>query len=629
MCGIAGILDFDGRPVHAHEVGAMCDSIVHRGPDDSGIFASGEIGFGMRRLSIIDVHGGHQPVANEDGSVRVVFNGEIYNFQSLRARLLSNGHRLTTRSDTEVLVHLYEEEGIDFVKRLRGMFAFALWDARRRQLVIGRDRLGIKPLYYGRFGGRLMFASEIKAILALPEVSRDLDPVSVDHLFAALTTPDARSIVSGISKLPPAHVLVASGGEVRTSRYWDVSFEPNRRASRADLVAELQHKLDESVATHMVSDVPVGAFLSGGLDSSTVVAHMVRHTSRRVKTFAIGFNEAAFNELPHARTVARALGTDHHELVLEPDVLDVVEDVVWHLDEPFGDPSSIPTFMVSRLAAQHVKVALSGDGGDEIFAGYEKYNVERRERRYSRLPAPLRSMVRRVATRLPDGARGRNFLLHHSLAGWDRYLDAGTLLSSDWRRQLLHRDVVAAAAAHDPADESRVWLESSRGHWLSAAQYLDLHVYLPLDILTKVDRMSMAHSLEARVPLLDHEVVEFAATIPPEWAFRGDSGKQVLKAAMRGMLPDAIIDRPKRGFAVPLASWFRGQLEPYVRDLLLSQRARERSIVNPAAVERLLALHRRGRALDFHLWTLIAFETWCRLFVDRTAQMPSAVGVPA
>lgn len=608
MCGIAGILNLDGAPVATEDVESMCSTIVHRGPDEGGMFVRDEIGLGMRRLSIIDLDNGHQPVSNEDGSVRVVFNGEIYNYPALREQLIARGHRFTTHSDTEVIVHLYEDHGVDAVTHLRGMFAFALWDMFKKRLVIGRDRLGIKPLYYGEIGGRLVFASELKAILALPGIDREIDSTAVNHLFTTLTTPGSQSIVRGIRKLEPACVLVAGPGmTTRTVRYWDVRFEPDRKSSPRDFEAELRARLDESVRIHMLSDVPVGAFLSGGIDSSSVVAHMVRNTDRPVKTFAIGFREEAFNELPYAREVARKFGTDHHELVVEPDITSFVDDLIWHLDEPMGDPSAIPTYLVSRLAAAHVKVVLSGDGGDELFAGYDKYRVERRERRWSRLPRIARRALHAAGTRMREGAKGRNFVLHHSLEGWDRYVDAIAFFREPARSRLLHADVFAQLDLHQPPADL---------HWLSAAQSFDLHQYLPDDILTKVDRMSMAHSLEARVPLLDHELVEFAASIPPEMHLRGDSGKQVFKRAMRGILPDAILDRPKRGFAVPLAAWFRGEMEEFARDLLMSKRSRERNILNVDYVERLLDLHRGGRQLDFQLWTLITFELWCRMFLD-------------
>jgi asparagine synthase (glutamine-hydrolysing) len=619
MCGIAGIVSLDGRPVAASDVDRMCNAIVHRGPDDHGAFVRADVGLGMRRLSIIDLHTGQQPISNEDGSVWVVFNGEIYNYQPLRELLLARGHKLATHSDTEVLVHLYEEYGVRLVDHLRGMFAFALWDANNKQLLLGRDRLGIKPLYYADLGGQFVFASELKSILQL-DVDRQFDWNAVNHLFLTLTTPASQSVIRGIHKLEPAHVLtVGPNHPRRISRYWEVAFEPNRSTPEHALVDELRSRIDESVRMHMISDVPLGAFLSGGLDSSSVVAHMAGHSSRPVKTFSIGFNESAFNELPYARVIAERFSTDHHERIVGMDALDLLEDITWHLDEPFGDASAIPTFLVSRAAAEHVKVVLSGDGGDELFAGYDKYRVEQHERRYSRLPRFARKALRRIGTSLPEGAKGRNFMLHHSAAGWDRYLDAGAFFRAQQRQQLFHRDVLASMNDADPVRDARARLNRHEGHWLSAAQDLDLHNYLPLDVLTKVDRMSMAHSLEVRVPLLDHKLVEFAATIPPELHLDAAGGKRMFKKAMRGILPNAVIDRPKRGFAVPLEFWFRGEMEGFARGVLLSRRSVERNIFDSRYVERLLDLHRGGRQLDLQLWTLISFELWCRTFLDQPA----------
>jgi asparagine synthase (glutamine-hydrolysing) len=624
MCGIAGIVNLNGAPVDREEVQAMCDSIAHRGPDDQGFFVGSVVALGMRRLSIIDLDGGHQPLANEDGTVWVVFNGEIYNFQSLRRQLLSHGHRFATDTDTEVIVHLYEDYGSELVQHLRGMFAFAVWDERKKQLLLARDRLGIKPLYYAETGNRLVFASELKAILQISEIDRQLDWSAVNHVFTSLTTPSSQSIIRGVRKLEPGHLLTAGQKQKpRVSRYWDVVFEPDYRRTTADLVEELRERIDESVRIHMVSDVAVGAFLSGGIDSSAVVANMVRQTERPVKTFSIGFKAAAYNELPYARAVARAFATTHHELILEPDIMSILDDLVWHLDEPLGDPSVIPTYMVSRLAAEHVKVVLSGDGGDELFAGYDKYRVEQNERRYSRLPGFARRLLRVIGHAMPDAAKGRGFILRHSLSGWERYFDAGTIFEEQARGKLLHPDVRAAVAKDDPWRDARIWLARHDGSWLSAIQYLDLKSYLPRDILTKVDRMSMAHSLEVRVPLLDHKLVEFAATIPPELALSRGEGKLMFKAAMQGILPSEIINRPKKGFAVPLGHWFRGELESFARDLLLSSRCRDRNILNVEYVERLLAFQQRGRPLDFHLWTLISFELWCRAFLDRHASSPA------
>jgi len=618
MCGIAGVISLGGRPVHEGELHAMCDVMAHRGPDGEGFYMAPGVGLGMRRLSIIDLETGNQPIGNEDGTVWVVMNGEIYNFQSLRQELLALGHSFSSATDTEVIVHLYEELGARCVERLRGMFAFAVWDVRRRRVLVARDRVGIKPLYYAEVDGRLLFASELKAILQLPEVERRLDPDALASVFAFLTSPARHSVVAGVRKLEPGHLLVAGAdGQVRVRPYWDVKFEPEHGRDETYFVERLRELLHESVKLHLVSDVPLGAFLSGGLDSSSVVATMARVASGPVKTFAIGFQDPDFDERPHARRVAERFGTDHRELVVEPAALDVIEDIVWHLDEPFGDPSAIPTYMVSKLAREDVTVVLSGDGGDELFAGYDKYRVEQRERRYGALPPLVRGALSLAGRLMPDGMRGRNFVRHFSLRGWDRYIDALTLFRPDEERRLFRPEVTATLSRRDPWREEADRLARAGGDWLTALQYHDLKAYLPLDILTKVDRMSMAHSLEARVPLLDHKVVEFAATIPPELRLRdGGQTKHIFKRAMRGTLPDTIIDRPKHGFAVPLDRWFRGPLAEFSRDLLLSQRSRERGILEPAYVEALLERHRRGRPLDFQLWTLIAFEQWCRTFLD-------------
>lgn len=617
MCGIAGIVSFNGRPVSLDELNSMCAVMVQRGPDEEGYYLGAGAGLGMRRLSIIDLKTGRQPVRNEDGSVWVVLNGEIYNFRELRRELETRGHSFYTGTDTETIVHLYEEYGPRCVEKMRGMFAFGLWDESRKRLLLARDRLGIKPLYYGEIGGRLAFASSLAALLQLPEVERALNWGSVNHLFSSLTTPRSESIIQGIHKLEPGRILTASPDQgIRIESYWDLEFEPDRGRTEEYFVERLRELLEESVRLHLVSDVPLGAFLSGGIDSSSVVATMARLSPGRVKTFSVGFTEEDYNELKYARLVARRFGTDHHELILEPDALEIIEDLAWHLDEPFGDSSAIPTFMVSKLASEHVTVVLSGDGGDELFAGYDKYLVEANERRY-RIPTPLRTLLGATGRRLPHGAKGRNFLRHFALSGWERYLDASTFFKRDEKKMLFQADVFDRLSQYDPWHDPLDHLSGTNGHWLSALQSLDFRSYLPLDILTKVDRMSMAHSIEARVPLLDHKLVEFTATIPPELKLRGGTTKYIFKRAMRGILPDEIINRPKHGFAVPLGRWFRGKLGNFVRELLLSETSRRRGIFNTDYIERLIRRHTDGRDLDFHLWTLISFELWCRTFLDK------------
>src|SRR5262245_46858633 len=617
MCGIAGIVRADGRPVLEREIRAMCGAMTHRGPDEEGVYLGDGVGLGMRRLSIIDLENGRQPVSNEDGTVWVVFNGEIYNYRELRSLLVRRGHVFRTGSDTEVIVHLYEDFGSKAVSYLSGMFAFGVWDQRRRQLLLARDRLGIKPLYYTEAGGDLVFASELKPILQLPEVGRTLNWEGVSHLFTFLATAPSQSIVDGVRKLEPARMAMASPGKgLRIERYWDLSFETDERATEQELVERLRLLLTAAVSRHQISDVPIGAFLSGGIDSSAVVAAMARLSSDRVKTFSIGFVESGYDELSYARRVARVFGTDHHELILKPDAVQVIEDLAWYLDEPFGDTSAIATYIVAKLAAEHVRVVLTGDGGDELFAGYDKYLVEQRERAYDRVPAVIRKTLAAVGSVMPEGMPGRRFLRHLGLDGSRRYLHASTLFHADEMRRLFRGEALEQLSIREPWAESLSHLRKDGCDWISAAQYCDLNNYLPLDVLTKVDRMTMAHSIEARPPLLDHHIVEFAAKVPASLRLRGGTTKYLFKQAMRGTLPDEIIDRPKHGFAVPLAAWFRGELSGFARDLLLSDRCRHRGLFNPRHIEHLLRLNERGRDVSLQLWTVASFELWCQRFLD-------------
>lgn len=633
MCGIVGIFSVDGSPVNAHEIESMCATLIHRGPDDAGYHVEAGVGLGMRRLSIIDLTTGHQPVYNEDRSLVVVLNGEIYNYKALRQDLEQRGHVFYTETDTETIVHLYEEFGSDCVSRLRGMFAFALWDRRNRVLFMARDRLGIKPLYYGIFNGRLLFASEIKSILQQSEVPCDLNWQSVGHYFSGLCTPAAESILTGVHKLEPGSTLRISGdGRVRLSRYWEVHFRPDYTQNESYFAERLLELMEESVRLHLVSHVPVGAFLSGGMDSSSVVALMARMSDLPIKTFSIGFKEQGFDETVYARRVADQFGTEHSELILNPDVEELADELAWYLDEPLGDSSAIPTYMVSKLAAGEVKVVLSGDGGDELFAGYDKYEVERKERHYELIPAALRKGLGLVGEALPEGAKGRNFLRHFALSGPRRYLDAGMLFKDDQKQRLFHPDVQHLINCHDHLGDEFAFLMGNDEDWLSSMQHLDLARYLPLDILTKVDRMSMANSIEARVPLLDHELVEFALTIPPELRLRKGETKSIFKRAMRGILPDEVIERRKQGFAAPFRVWFRRELAHFVREILLSETCARRKILNTEYIGKLLAMHESGRDLSMQLWTLVSFELWCRTFMDGdkrgSAPIPRLNAVP-
>jgi asparagine synthase (glutamine-hydrolysing) len=616
MCGIAGIVRFD-EPVLEHEVRAMCQMLVHRGPDEEGVYLGSGVALGMRRLSIIDLEASQQPMCNENRTIWVVFNGEIYNYRELRQGLLKRGHRLQSSGDTETIVHLYEEFGPGCVDHLRGMFSFAIWDAVHRRLLLARDRLGIKPLYYAPLRGGLAFASELKPLLQLPEIGRSLSWEAVRHLVTFMATPPAQSIVDGVRKLEPGRVATIEADlDLRIHRYWDVTFQPDEDAGEPELVERLRDLLFESVKLHEVSDVPIGAFLSGGIDSSAVVATMASMRPEPVKTFSIGFPEAEYNELRHARNVAETFGTDHHELVLQPDVVDLAEDLAWFLDEPFGDTSAIPTFMVSRLAAKHVTVVLTGDGGDELFGGYDKYVTDQEEQRFDRIPRTVRRALGVVGRQLPDGTKGKRFLEHVALDGSRRYLDASTLFRAAQLRKIFQPDAYEQMSAHDPWAHALDCLDRDGCDGLSALQYCDLNTYLPLDILTKVDRMAMAHSLEARPPLLDHKLVEFAATIPSRFRISNGSTKYLFKQAMRGLLPDDIIDRPKHGFAIPLARWFRGELAGFARELLCSERSRQRGLFRTDQLDRLIRRHEQGRDIELHLWTLVSLELWCRRVLD-------------
>jgi asparagine synthase (glutamine-hydrolysing) len=549
---------------------------------------------------------GQQPMANEDGSIQLVFNGEIYNHRQLRRDLQARGHAIATSSDTEVIVHLYEEMGDDVVHSLRGMFAFALWDARRRHLLVARDRIGIKPLHYWAQNGGLAFASELRSMLAMPELNPRL---SIDAIAQYLTfgyVPESHCIFEGVRKLPPGHRLTwEPGGEVQVARYWTPQ-RPERAIADGAAIEELRALIRESVELHLESDVPLGAFLSGGIDSSTVVAQMARLVPGRVKTFSIGFEEASHNEAPHAAEVAREIGTEHTELIVRPDADSLIDSVVTGFDEPFGDSSALPTYLVSQMARERVTVALSGDGGDELFGGYTRYAelMSRRE-----LPSVARHALRRVVEHLPQGTRGRNRLLDMARTLQGRYaatvaapprVREGGMLSATLAQRVAPMDALLSAAFAPVAGRDL----------LAQMTAADLVTYLPGDILTKVDRMSMSVSLEARVPLLDHHVVEFATALPSRLKQRDGVGKWVLREAIRGLVPPRVLAHPKQGFGVPLGRWFREEIGHRL-DALLEGGARIAPYVDRATVERMVREHRVGRRDHSHLlWRLVALELW-------------------
>ena len=589
----------------------MGEALAHRGPDGGGFYTDGPLGFGMRRLSIIDLKTGDQPMANEDKSVWVVFNGEIYNYRELTAELIQRGHRFTTASDTEVLVHLYEEFGESGVERLRGMFAFAIWDARRRSLLLARDRLGIKPLYYATTPQGLVFGSELKAVVANSWVGHDIDPQAIAGYLQYWYVADPLSILRAVQKLPPGHTTVVTAGcPAPPRRYWEPTElfrQPRFRITEEAAAEELHHVIAGAVRSHMVSDVPVGAFLSGGIDSTAVVAAMVAEAGSRLKTFSIGFKEAGYDESPFARRVAERFGTEHHELMVDSLDLDVLERVLDSIDEPFADSSAIPTYLVSRLARQHVKVVLSGDGGDELFAGYDRYLVDLRRRRTGLLgDLGLGAPLRAVSGLLPEGAPGKNYLYNISLSRIERYRDDVSLFPERTLHAFLKGGVISSRdSAFMAAVRDGEGLDP-----LSRLQALDLRTYLPGDILTKLDRMSMAHSLEARVPLLDHILVEYACRLPVNLRIRNGVTKSLLRRTLRDRVPDEVLTRPKQGFAVPLLAWTSKHLPGFFRDRLGNADRLAEVGIDRNAVGSLLALFERRLRQDHchRLWALAVLD---------------------
>lgn len=650
MCGITGIANFDGRPVERNILQRMNDTLVHRGPDDEGFFinrplsalgpkwkgakGSGNVGFGHRRLSIIDLSSGHQPMANAERSVWITFNGEIYNFLELRAKLEKLGFTFKTRSDTETIIYAYEAWGDDCVNHLRGMFAFAIWDERKKRLFLGRDRLGKKPLYYYWDGKRILFGSELKAILAHPGIPREINPQALYDYFCLLYIPAPKSIFNNIFKLPAGHVLtcdVHSGLRVR--QYWDLKFQPEENVSEGEWCERIIEKLTEAVKLRMISEVPLGAFLSGGIDSSAVVGLMSGLSGSPVKTSSIGFEDQKFNELPYAREMVQRYGTDHQEAVVKADAVSVLDKLAWHYDEPFGDSSAIPTYYVSKLTRERVTVALSGDGGDENFAGYRRYYYDFLENRLRGLfPTPFRQTaiagVARIypkADWLPQVFRAKTLLTNLSMSPMEGYFNSmswfgrekGKILSPDMRAELkgyspleIFEQYGRAADTKDP---------------LSRIQYVDVKTYLVEDILTKVDRASMANSLEVRVPLLDHEFMELAARIPSGMKLKGREGKHLLKKALEPVVPHGILYRPKMGFSIPLKDWLRGDLKPVFEKSVFSGAAGD--CLDLSAVSALWKGHQSGVS-DFaaELWSILFFARWAEGMAAGFDSLPAEEG---
>ncbi|TML26511.1 MAG: asparagine synthase (glutamine-hydrolyzing) [Actinobacteria bacterium] len=626
MCGICGLAALDGAgPVDRALLQAMNAALVHRGPDDEGAVVAGPVGLAARRLSIIDVAGGHQPIANEDGTVHVVQNGEIYNHRELRQELFARGHRFVTRCDTEVLVHLYEERGPRFVEGLRGMFAVAVWDAARRRLVLARDPYGIKPLYWRAGAGTLAFASELKALLRDPSFSREIDLDALDAFLAFNSVPAPLTIFRAARKLPAGHLLTwEPGADPRVERYArpapaaaaDVRREPAR-----ELAAELRERLLDSVRAHLLSDVPVGVLLSGGVDSSALTALAAEAGDERVRTFSIGFEERSFNELDRARVVAQRFDTDHHELVLRPDATELLPRLVEAFDEPFADSSALPTYLVSQLASEHVKVVLSGEGGDELFGGYYTYVADLLAPRLGWAAAAARPLVELLPSssrKVPLEYRAKRFARGARLAPLERHHAWKEIFSPAARAELL---AGGDGRRRDPLDVYRArYAETAAAEPLARLQDVDLGIYLVDDLLVKTDRASMVHSLEARVPFLDPAVTDLALALPTRHKVRGLSKKRLLRRAVAPLLPAEILRAPKQGFSIPAAAWLRGELEPFAREVLST----DTGVLDRAATLRVLDRHvSRREDLSRQLWGLLTFALWWERYAARPAPVPT------
>jgi len=627
VCGIAGIAGPVGAVADPAELRRMCHVLVHRGPDDEGTYTHADIGLGIRRLSIIDVAGGHQPIHNEDKTVWVVCNGEIYNYRELRRELEQRGHRFYTHSDVEVIVHLYEEMGADCVKKLRGMFAIALHDQRRESLLLVRDRLGKKPLCYAQYKDRLLFGSEIKAILAIAPQLAEISTEGVLQYMYFGYIPGTLSAFKEIHKLAPGHLAEYRSGTLTAQRYWELPEYGTRTVvSEQDCLGDLEQRLSEAVRFRLVSDVPIGLLLSGGVDSSIVAALMARESSSRIKTFSIGFGSPRFDESHHARAVAEHFGTEHHEFVVKPDLQGVLDYLTRMLEEPFGDSSTLPTYYVCRMARQEVTVALGGDGGDELFAGYDRYSVALDRGELGALPEALGGFYRDVVHhRLPNRVYGKNRMWNITLNPRDGYLDDISYLPVLHREHGLLTDSFREQAKHvaDPFQEWKgLWDEAPARDSLSHMIWLDTKTYLPDDILTKVDRMSMAASLEVRAPLLDHELVEWVTSLPAEWKLRRGVRKYLLKKlAQRLGVPHGVLHRPKQGFQLPLVEWMRDESREQVTDILLEARTSQRGYFKPLAVKALVGEHERGRRnRSGMLWRMLVLELWHRNFLERSQE---------
>jgi asparagine synthase (glutamine-hydrolysing) len=633
MCGIVGKVDFSGR-VDGAVIERMCTAIEHRGPDSRGIWCSDGVALGMQRLAIIDVDGGEQPIFNEDGSVAVVMNGEIYNFQELRSALIQRGHIFSTRCDTEVLVHMYEEYGEQLVDRLRGMFAFAIWDSRRRRLLLARDRVGKKPLFVARRGTKVWFASELMALLQDREVPRTPDPRAIASYLALQYVPHPLSAFAGIEKLPPASTLTLSAEGSDSRCYWALDYGgPAPADTRAELEEQLRELIWEATRIRLISEVPLGAFLSGGIDSSAVVAAMADQTTGPVKTFSIGFPDVDFDELRYARMIAERFSTDHHEFVVEPQALEIMPKLARHYGEPFADPSAIPSFYLAEMTSRHVTVALNGDGGDESFAGYRRYVSSGLISHVSWIPRGIRRLGPHLTRPIGHGklsnsfrARVQRFARVLAVEPHARYAHWLSAFPPLMREKMLQPEFVASTSGWLPEDVlSRIWLTSTANTEVERMLDTDVNTYLPADLLVKMDIATMAYSVEGRSPLLDHRLMEFAASLPADLKLHGVAGKVLLKSALRGYVPDEVLDRPKMGFGVPLARWFREELRDLPAEVLMGADSRVHAYVKPEAIAQMIQEHHH-EVMDhsMRLWVLLQLEMWHREVVESPIIAPEA-----
>ena len=618
MCGIAGFIGIQRSRDNSEElIDSMCKVIRHRGPDDQGVWVGDGAALGMRRLSIIDLAGGHQPIFNEDQSILIVFNGEIYNYRELGKELQERGHRFTTNSDTEVIVHAYEEYGDDCVKHLRGMFTFAIWDRKRQRLLAARDRFGKKPLNYYWDGQRLIFGSEIKSILEAG-IPREINSIALDEYLVYGYVPTPNTLFKGVLKLPAAHILIYEDGHIRTKRYWDLPFTPTCQDDEATAIERTRALLKDAVQVRLMSEVPLGAFLSGGVDSSVVVGLMSQMMSQPVKTFSIGFEEDDFSELPYARKVAKHFGTDHHEFFVRPELVSVLPQLVWAFDEPFADASMLPTYYVSKLAREHVTVVLTGDGGDEIFGGYKHYQ---RELSINRIPAFIRSLLKYGSMLMPDGMRGRNRLSNMGSDLATRVAQSYTRYPVGSRPSMYDSEYFAHVRDHNPYEQHiREFRTAQQLDIMAQMQYVDARIYLPDDILVKVDKASMFNSIETRTPMLDQQLVEYVSSLPSTIRTRNGVLKDLLKKVAADMLPAEILTRPKQGFGPPIEQWFRSDLINYAHELLDSPGARQRGIFNPEFIRNLLIDHASTKGVNHSsaIWTMLCLELWFQVYMDKS-----------